>query len=151
MEIIIMAKKGIRRFTRKFINFSGWVGYSSLKRTAGQIFDLARQLYTIQKAERKETFEEAVQRLQFSEEHIEERLINFRNMARVYLAVFAGGLLYMAYLLIHQYYMASIMMVSFLMLIISFYFRESFWYTQLKQRKLGLTFSDWFYLQIGLK
>ena len=146
-----MAKKGIKRFTRKFINFSGWVGYSSLKRTASQILDLAKQLYTVRKSERKETFEEAVQRLKFTEEHIHERLTNFRNMARVYLAVFCCGLGYMGFLVYHKYYMASIMMISFLMLIMSFYFRESFWYTQLKQRKLGLTFSEWFYLQIGLK
>jgi intracellular multiplication protein IcmV len=127
------------------------VGVGSLKRTANQILDLAKNLSTIKKPTHHETFDEAVSRLELSEEDIQERIRSYRNMSRVYLCVFLFGLIYMGYLLINQYYVASVMMVSFSMLIFSFFFRESFWCTQLVQRRLGLSFSDWLNLKLGIK
>ena len=151
MEIIIMAKYGLKPTARRLINFSSWIGMDSIRSLANQIRHMSSEIMTVRKSDRVESFDGAMSRLQMTEEDIQSKIHDFSIRANIYLTILVLGLCYLCYLIYHLYFTASVMMFSFSTLMFSFFFRESFWKLQLKERKLGLSFSYWFYRMLKLK
>ncbi len=146
-----MAKYGFRYFTRRFLNIPRWMGSESLRSTAGYIRRLSRGLTESKQQSVKETFEEAVERLKLSEEDIQSRLKDYQRLAKIYFCLLVIAFVYFLYLVFHGYWVATIMMMTFMLLMFSFYFRESFWAVQIQQRRLGLTFKEWLFFVLGIK
>ena len=146
-----MAKYGTKATARRLIHFSSWIGLDSLRSTYRQIREMSSEIMSVRSSERVETFDEAMSRLHLSEEDIQSRINDFKFRSQIYLVILILGLMYLFYLIYHQLFTASLMMLSFSMLMFSFYFRESFWSLQLQERRLGLTFSYWFYRMLKIK
>ena len=53
------------------------------------------------------------------------------------------SLIYTVYLLINGFLLATVMGTLLTTLILVYAYREHFWYTQVKHRKLGLDFTAW--------
>lgn len=140
-----MAKqRGFRFWTRSIFNIPRWIGWHDLKKNASTISDLYRSLFKSRTVSVfRETFEEAVERMGLSEADIAQvgRMYYVRSL--VFAGVFLLGLAYQFFLLSHHYWGAALVMLSIDFMILSFWFREHFWYTQIKHRRLGLTFSQW--------
>jgi intracellular multiplication protein IcmV len=100
-------------------------------------------LFTVAKPERRETFEEAVVRYNLSENDIQARQKAFFQVAMLYLAGFVLDILYVIYLYATQRHMPAVMALAFSGVLFSMFFRQHFWYTQMKHRRLGFTFQQW--------
>jgi intracellular multiplication protein IcmV len=90
-----------------------------------------------------ETFEEALERLQLTEADIERRKTQFQRLARIYLVLGLIVALYTIFLLFKKAFFPVLGCVGIMLIIISQYFRYSFWVFQIQQRRLGCTFREW--------
>lgn len=137
-----MAKK--KGFFGSTFQFSRWMGMAEIKNNATAIKDLFNSITDKEKPEFTETFEEAVIRLELTESEITQRTLNFLKLTWVYLFFAFCVLVYAAYL----YYMGDIlgmfMCFPVISVLCSFSFKEHFWYTQMKHRRLGMSAKDWF-------
>ena len=138
-----MAKKTVRGSFKRFIDVGSWLGVEEIKRNTGNLKDLATSLFTVDKPERKESFEEAMRRYNLKNSDIEERKEQFFRVAMLYLFIFFCMLLYALYLYLHGLYRPTFMALAFACVLFSMFFREHFWYTQLKHKRLGFTFTEW--------
>ena len=138
-----MAQGKSRKFIKTFLNIPKWTGSAYLLSSARSIKSLAKSLFTVKKPEFEETFEEAIARLNLSEEALQKRQKNYLITAACYFICAVFMFAYMIYLIKLQHIMASISALSLTLVLLAFFFRDHFWYTQIKQKKLGLSFSDW--------
>jgi intracellular multiplication protein IcmV len=144
------SRYGVKDFLKSFVNFPAWMGASGLRRTAGDISTMSRELFTLKHAPvREETFEEAIARFNLSEADLKQRQRAFGRLAALYLfVVFCLGI-YVVYLW-YNHAILSVFMTLVLMLVASsFAFKEHFWYVQMRQRRLGLTLKQWFLFVVG--
>ena len=138
-----MAKKTVRGSFKRFFDVGSWLGVEEIKRNTGNLTSLARSLFTVQKPEIKESFEEAVQRYNLKNSDLEEKKDQFFRVAMLYLAAFFCMLIYSLYLYVQGLYRPTFMALAFSCVLFSMFFREHFWYTQLKHKRLGFTFTEW--------
>ena len=138
-----MKKVKMRSRFKKFYDVSAWLGTEEIKRNTKGLKDMLKSLFTISVPTHKETYEEAVQRLNLTQQDLSHRKKQFFQAAMVYFILFLLLLFYAIYLYVHSKFLAcfSASMVS--LLVLSFFFREHFWYTQMKHRRLGMTFAQW--------
>jgi intracellular multiplication protein IcmV len=127
------------------------LGYDSIKKSAQGIKSMAGELTTAQKAQRKETFEEALVRLNLTEEDIEKRRQEFQKLFRIF-SIFGVGLLcYLVYAIFSKAIIASLGTVGILLFVIAQLFRYDFWLFQIREKRLGCTFKEWFNDLVGKK
>lgn len=138
-----MGSRGFRRYARSFLDIPRWMGAEHLKRNARSIRSMLRGFSTVKKPELEETFEQAITRMGLNEQRLEERKAEFFRLAMIYLAAALGAFAYLLYLIFHGHYRALMLSLTLVIVLFSFFFREHFWYTQMKYRRLGMTFGQW--------
>ena len=140
-----MAIKDIFKVSRKtFFNPGGWVGYNQVKSNTTIIWDIIRGLVYPMTPERSETFEAAMQRLNQTENDIQTTGQTYFEYALVFLFLGACLAIYSFYLLFfHRTFSGFLLGIASGALFLSQAFKYHFWYFQIKQRKLGCTFQDW--------
>jgi intracellular multiplication protein IcmV len=139
-----MAKTKMRHRLKRFVDVSAWLGTDEIKRNTGNLKRLAKMLFTVQKPEIQETFAEAIKRHKMTEQDIE---LKQKHYLITSLLCFVVCLLIMGYtihLFIVAHYMSFAMSAMVCLLSFAFFFKEHFWYTQIKHRRLGFTFFEWF-------
>ena len=139
-----MSKFGFKKRVKSLFNVGRWIGMQTIKEN-GQ---LIRSLFNVvvRKSNRDtevRSFDEAVHYFQLDEESLQQRQTHFKHMSWIYGIILLLGVGYEAYLIWKGQWGAIIMMTSFNFMIFAFFFRESFWYLQMRERQLGLTFKDW--------
>jgi|688.fasta_scaffold488095_2 intracellular multiplication protein IcmV len=142
----------IGKLIKPFVNFPRWMNLAQLWANGRAIVKSIRDLKVHRPPVRKESFEEAIARLQLSEEDVKARQKNCLILSILYASFALLFLIYTVYLIIH----GSLGMIIGLLitsLMTTFAYREHFWYFQLKTRTLGNTFRDWvsFLLRGGRK
>lgn len=121
------------------------LGFGQLKTQTTNLTKMAGDIMSFQKSSTgSETFEEALERLQLSEEDIERRKAQFQRLASIYLILGALIFLYMIYLLFKKAFFPVLGCAGILLMIASLYFRYSFWLFQMRERRLGCTLREWF-------
>jgi|TARA_B110000459_G_C16611421_1_gene496380 hypothetical protein len=138
-----MAKTKMRSRLKRFVDVSTWLGTAEIKRNTGNLKQLAKMLFTVQKPEVKETFEEAVQRFNLTEKDIELKKKHYLITSSLCFAIFILIMTYTIHLFIIAHYMSCAMSAMVCLLSLAFFFKEHFWYTQIKHRRLGFTFFQW--------
>lgn len=140
-----MSKFGFKRRVKSLFNLTGWVGLNSIKEHGSLIRSLFSNVMARPKAssEKMRTFDEAVEKFNLTEADLAAREKHFMQMSYIYGIILILGVSYWLYLGFAGKWSAFVMMFSFNFMIFSFFFRESFWLMQLKQRKLGMSFKDW--------
>lgn len=137
-----MAKK--KGFFGSTFQFSRWMGMAEIKNNASAIKGLFNSITDKEKPEFSETFEEAVTRLELSETEITQRTLNFLKLTWIYLFFACCVLAYAVYLYSIGDSLGMFMCFPVISVLCSFAFKEHFWYTQLKHRRLGMSAKDWF-------
>ncbi|MFO1258847.1 MAG: type IVB secretion system protein IcmV [Gammaproteobacteria bacterium] len=125
-----------------------WMSFSALKENTQNTKSLIKDVFTPEKAQRKETFEQAMARLKLSEADLAQRKKEFTHLFSFFLILglsIVGYAIYMAF--------TARYMVSFISLCVALYafaqsFRFHFWLFQIKNRKLGCTIQEWFHSKI---
>ena len=122
-----------------------WIGVNYLSDVLTTILTLLKRLFVPAKAETEETFEEAIERLQLSDEDLSARKKEFTKLFIFY--IFLAGVLftYALYLAFAKQHWPGTVITFFL----TFYslihsFKYHFWLFQIKNRKLGCSIKEWF-------
>lgn len=137
-------KRGfIRRTVISFADVPTWMGYQQLADTTRSVFEVIKDLFTFRKPTITETFDEAKVRLNLSEEDIKRRIRNLTFLAIFWFIASIGMIFYGVYLAgnrsIHGF--LACLGLSIVMFSQAFYYH--FWMFQMKQRRLGCTFKEW--------
>lgn len=136
-------KAGFKWSFKSFINVNEWIGLRNIMTMSRGVISAVRLIFVPQAAERTETYEEAIQRLNLSPEDIEMRKKTFIRIALM-MALFGFICLgYMLYLLWSGYLAAGCMALVVALIVFAYAYRFHFWYFQLKVKKLGCTFQEW--------
>ncbi len=138
-------KKGpVKKFFKSFVDVKKWVSYDELKSNTKNTWGLFRRLFFSKRQEaRRETYEEAIVRLELTPEQIVSRKNSFLYAAIIYGIFAIGFLCYLIYLLNQARFMAAILMLVLTSLMFLATYREHFWYMQMHKKKLGCNFSEW--------
>ena len=122
-----------------------WFALDYIKESGFALGNFARSLFTINQADRTETFEEALERLDLKEEDISDRQNEFMRLMIIYLVISAcifGYSVFIAYN--YKNLLGFFMGLGITIFSLSHAFKYHFWIFQLKNRKLGCSLKDWF-------
>ena len=137
---------GVKKIIKPLVDVPKWIGYRQLVTTQRVIFGYLKRLYTPEQAELSESFEAALLRLNLTEADLAKRLQEFTRLQRIWVALLllvAGYALYNLWF--QQAWRAFLPCVGFSLVILTQIFRYHFWLFQIRQRRLGCSFRDWFY------
>ena len=144
---------GIGRVVKPFVNFPAWMGWKYLSANNERLKKLASTLYPSTKEKiQPETFESAMIRLELNEFDLKLRQQHLGRMAKLYTVLAILIFAYAVYLLVHVgtwigFLTANVLTIA----VLAIAFKNHFWYTQIKERRLGLRFWDWLYLTVSKK
>ena len=129
-----------------------WIGTDSLKRNGKDIVQMYQQLVEKKPtSDRRENFSECMQRYGLSEADVQKRMKKSQRTAYGFLAVGGAALVYAIYWWTQGRFLPGILSIVMTLLLSAHAFREHFNYFQIKQRRLGCTFSDWLAFVSGKK
>jgi hypothetical protein len=148
-----MAFFGIFSLNRKtFFNPTGWLGLDNMKTMNANLIATVKPLYQKQVPSRVETFAQAMERLGLTEQDVQLGSTSYRTYAFGFLLLGFAGLAYAFYLLLSH---GSIygLILGFVTSILFFTqaFKYDFWAMQMRQRRLGITVSEWSHNILGSK
>jgi len=129
--------------SRIFFPVNTLLGAKYLASTGSFIKNSVGRLITPTKLQRQESFAEAVERMDLTDDDLELRKISFLRQS-VFFLIFGVFLILLAF---YRLYLAEIgsgiliFLLSFALL--AYAFRAHFWYFQIKHRKLGCTMQEW--------
>ena len=141
-------KKGfIKRSFGAMFNVSKWISWTEIVSSTKIFWKIARDIFVHSPNKiSSETFEEAVHRFALTENDIKQRQKTFLRNSLIFLIISMLLLSYTIYLLAHAYLLATFTGFLLTALVLVYAYREHFWYTQVKHRKLGLNFKTWWQL-----
>lgn len=135
---------GFRSTIKSLFNVKSWLGWDSLVQNGVWIRSIYGKLVEQPVvSDRKETFNEACERYGYTPEFLAQQIVQFEKAAILYFSLLCLGVLYMAWLFFHHRWLAFFVMIPLNFMLFSFYFRESFWLMQIRQKRLGMGFRDW--------
>lgn len=134
-------EKKKRKF--RFFNVKGWMGYDQLKKSTSSLTDYSKELFARKKVEQTESFDEAVARMDLNDHALQQRY----DLCRKYM-LFFGGLaailfLYASFLLASLDLRNAFLCFGIFAFILVQTFKQHFWMYQIKQRKLGCSFQEY--------
>lgn len=133
------------------IRVDRWISLDYIKETSDRYKILLLDAVVPKKATYSETFEEAMIRLQLTEEDITQRKKEFTQLLYSFIAISVAIILYALYMAIAGKMVASLIAFCLSLYTLSQAFRFHFWLFQLKNRKLGCTLKEWINSQIDTK
>lgn len=139
---------GVKKVVKPFVNVSGWVGYAQLKEVTGWLRNLIKRFFIVAHPEHAESFEQAMTRLKLTEKDLTQRLVEFKRLFIVWICMFALVLIYAAYMVGVGSWGGFIISLSVALLTLTQVFRYHFWMFQIRHRKLGCTWREWWYSRI---
>ncbi len=137
-----------------FRNFKKMVGWQQLKENYQNVGMSAIEVLRHKKSENviKESFDEAVRRLNLTPEKLESRKKTLFWTAILYSVIGVGLFAYAVKLLLSGMFLATLIALILVVIALALAYREHFWYVQMKHQRLGISFKDWFgYTFRGIK
>lgn len=129
------------------VNFkvTSWMGLDQIKSIGRNTADLGNQLFTPDQANYTETFEEAMIRLNITEEQLNQRRREFTILMIIYILIACGLFSYSIYVIYaHKNIMGFIMSFAITLFALTHVFKYHFWLYQIRHKKLGCSLKDWF-------
>lgn len=122
------------------------LGIDELKKSYSSLAGNAKDMFTHDKTKyvTKETFEEAAERLQLTEDMIATRRKNLLFSALFYVGIAAAIFIYSLYLLFSGVFLGTFIGLVLTAIALGLGFRDHFWYIQMTQRRLGISIKEWF-------
>ena len=137
--------KGAFRRTRRGVKRA--VAYDELKGNTSYIVSIVKGFANVggKRSKGYQSFED----MPFTEAEIKESRENFKKLAITYFAIFVLSVFYILYNLINHNMITAILAVCFSLACLSMAFRYHFWVFQIKVRRLGCSFKDYFQYLLG--
>jgi intracellular multiplication protein IcmV len=134
--------RAVGRVFKPLVNFPRWMGLSQIWRQGQGIYRMIQDMRRPEQPIVRETFEEALKRLNISESDLKERMKFTYRFALIYTFFGLIFLAYTIYMIFHGL-LGSILGLLITALLFTFAYREHFWYYQMKVRRLGCSFREW--------
>ncbi len=134
----------IVRLTTRIINVRTWFDWERMKAFTLYLGNGFKRLFVPQKKIEGESFDEAVKLLNLSDESI---LVKQKSLFRLSIIMVLAALLifgYAGYQLFYGSIRAFLVSLIVTLIALVLAFRYHFWYYQMKNRKLGCTFNEWY-------
>lgn len=142
-------KKGLD--TVFYIRPKKWISWDFISDNTKKNYNVVKKVFTIQEPERKETFLQAMHRHGLNDGQVKKLAQKYTYYSYFFLAMGLGIFLYGVQGLISGHlaqFLGSFCLTSF---ILSMAFRYNFWAYQIKVKKLGCTFAQWWGYVCGSK
>ena len=121
-----------------------WAGTRVSEKFGSSLRDILRGLLTVKKSNKQETFEHAVDQQQLKETDLQVRMLGYYWLSVLCFSSMCGMLSYGIYLFHNGHFPGGLVAIGMSAAIFAIGFRYHFWYFQIKQRRLGCTFKEWF-------
>lgn len=122
-----------------------WSDYDRVKSYTKYIGDAVKKLFIPQKVNKNVSFEEAMAAAKMTNASLNIQQKALLRLS-IIMCIFAAG--FFGYAIYHMFYgslRAVIISLVVMCIALTLGFRYHFWYFQIKNRKLGCTFSDWYH------
>ncbi len=137
-------KRGFfRAVTSTFFDVPRWVNAKQYAEVNKTLYTKIKDSFRIARAQREETFEAAMHRLQVTEQDLQERISANQRALTIMLIFIVLLCLYGFYLIFHGAIAGTLLILAVITLSAVRAFQYSFWNFQIKNRKLGCSFGDW--------
>ncbi len=122
-----------------------WVDYNQLKTTTTKILGIGAEVFRPEQADRTETFEHALERLNLTEVELNTRKTEFIRLMIIYSLVATLIFVYSLWIAVaNKNIMGFFMGFCITIYALTHAFRYHFWIYQIKHRKLGCSVREWF-------
>lgn len=138
---------GIKTAGGYVVNFKvkKWVDYDQIKYSYQKISGITVALFQPEQAERTETFEEALKRLNLTETDLSARKSEFTRLMIIYILFAVAVFSYSIWIVYaNSNILGFCMGFCITVYALTYAFRYHFWIYQIKNKKLGCTIRDWF-------
>lgn len=146
--------RGTKRAGKSLFNVPKWMGWHRLKQNNQTLLVMFKDVLFPSTSNKQidKSFEEAVSRLGLDQETLDhrQRVLKFLSYVYMFFALLIFG--YAFYLLFWVgTYLGFFTTLSLVCATLALAFKNHFWYTQIRNKRLGLTFWQWFFLAFGIK
>ncbi len=140
--------RGLGKMVKPLVNVPKWMDAKRITADASFISLLIKRILKPQKATIEENFEESLVRLKLTENDLKDRYIEFRRLATIFFIVSLLLIGYLFYLIFDSTGTVSwrAIVLSSTVFLIAFvqFLRFHYWVFQIKKRKLGCSFKEYF-------
>lgn len=145
-------EKGIvKKSFKSLFNVPRWVSWNDIVANGRFVISLAKDLFVKKEAKHYKDFDEAVAQLGISEEELQKRQKAFFHTMMLYFSIALVLLLYSLFLLFNAHLLSGAISLLLTILLFAYAYRDGIGYLQIKQRKLGITFSEWLRALFNIK
>ncbi len=144
MGIFSRTGRAAKWATKPAVDFPSWMGFKQIAGLSAGIIGNLKQAFGVKKeADHAETFDQAVARLQLTEEAIAAQGKNFLRLTLIFALIGLAILGYAIFLLWDGLIAGGCLAIILAVLSFANGFRYHFWYFQVKHCKLGCTVREW--------
>jgi intracellular multiplication protein IcmV len=138
------AKSRITTVFRRIFNIRAWFDFDRVKSFTIYLGNGLKRMFVPQTNVKGESFEEAMTRLNLSEEDLISKQSALYRLSVLMCGAASFIFAYAVYHLFYGSYRAVIVSLVIMMIALVLAFRYHFWYFQIKERKLGCSISEWY-------
>lgn len=139
-----VARWGRKAFTSVVnVRVDHWIGLENIKGTTGFLFRSIMPCFRPEETDAKDSFNEAIKKLNLSEDDINLRKQEFQNLFILHLFISALVFCYSMYLFATNNWGGGLMTLCIFCYPLAITFKFHFWLYQMKTRKLGHSLRDW--------
>ena len=120
-----------------------WMSWDYISETTDRIKSSVGDLMTPEKPKYKETFQEAMIRLDLTEADIQQRKKEFTRLFYMFLLIGVCIIGYAVYMASQGYFGACLISFCLACYALTLAFKWHFWLFQIRNRKLGCTLKEW--------
>lgn len=135
---------GVKKTVKPLVNVPRWMSMKSVSASGTYVGRLFKRVFVPQQPERKEDFNDALQRLNINEQDLQQRRKEFQRLLILFLIIWIIVWAYSIYLFVQPYYRAGVIAFVVGLIALTQAFRYHFWLFQIKQKKLGCGLKEWF-------
>lgn len=143
--------QGTKRILKPLVDFPTWMGYRTLVDSGKAVIKTTKRIFTPATAQRTETFEQAMSRLNLTPKDIQLRQKLFLWLALFWLIIAIAALVHAVSLCLKGGLSGAMLALALACLASILAFRQHFWYLQAKHQVLGIDFTQWLNLTLGNK
>ena len=134
----------IKKIIKPLVDVPKWIGYQQLVQTNRDLFSFAKKFFIPEQATTEESFAEALIRLKVTEADLAQRIKEFTRLLWIWIVLLIICIAYSLHLLSGHALRGFFPCLGLSLVILTQVFRYHFWIFQIKHRRLGCTFRDWF-------
>lgn len=139
-------KSGSRivKVIKRVINIRTWSDWDRIKSFTSYLVNGFKRLFVPQKAVTTESFEAAMARMNISEADLNSKQKALYRLSQVMISTAILLFVYAGYQVFYGSLKATVVSLVVTMIALVLAFRYHFWYFQIKHRKLGCSFLEWY-------